>query len=122
MVGLQEVLLFWLPVVILLPLALATLVALPFWLRRRAIFGNVVGSCVVAAVIFVLVWQQYGAFVQAQTACVNQTADCPPGLQLPYLQYLVMVLLGWVDVFFLLIFSGMVEDRQKRRRLDRSRL
>src|SRR5690242_8788431 len=112
----------WLLYVVILPLVPATLIALPIWLKRKVVFGNVVGSCVIAAVIFVLIWQQYGAYVQAQTACSQSSIGCSGAVDSPYTQYLLMVLIGWVDVFFLLVISGIVEDRQKRRRLDRSKL
>ena len=112
----------WLLYVVILPLVPATLVALPFWLKRKAVLGNIVGSCVIAAVIFVLIWQQYGAYVQAQSACSQTNIGCTGSVDSPYTQYLLMVLIGWVDVFFLLVISGIVEDRQKRRHLDRSRL
>jgi NADH:ubiquinone oxidoreductase subunit 6 (subunit J) len=114
--------LYWLIYVVLLPLTLGTLAALPAWLKRHPILGNLIGSGVIAAVIFVLIWQQYGAFVQAQAACAGSSAGCAASAEALYMPYLIMVVLGWVDVFILLFLSGMVEDRLKSRWLDRSRL
>jgi hypothetical protein len=114
-------LLLWFLWAVALPLALAVLVALPLWVKRRVIAGNVVGSVAVAMVIFVLIWQQYGMFAQSQASCTATGAGCISGLTM-YTPYLYLVLVGWLDVFVLLIVSGVVEDRQRRRRLDRSRL
>lgn len=112
----------WFLWAVVLPLVLGALAAFPFWLNRRVIFGNVVGSCAIAAVIFILIWQQYGAFTQAQSSCAGGSPGCVTGGVSLYMPYLYLVLVGWLDVFVLLIVSGVVEDRQKRRHLDRNRL
>ena len=116
------IILDWLLYVVILPSALATLGAFPAWLKRRVTLGNLIGSVIVIAVIFVLIWQQYGAYVQAQATCTQSGIGCVSDAESLYMPYLYMVLLGWMDVFLLLFISGMVEDHLKRRRLDRSQL
>ena len=114
----------WVIFVVLLPLAIGTAVAFPAWWKHKAIFGNLLGSFAIAAVVFVLIWQQYGAYARAQTDCAQ--VFVPACLSITgvsqYVPYLLLVLLGWVDVFFLLVISGIVEDRLKPRWFDRSKL
>ena len=114
---------FWIPFAVLLPLIVGCLGALPAWLNRKAIMGNLIASAIIAAIVFFLIWQQYGVYVQAQTACGQGLSPCPPTGVDMYTPFLMLVLLGWLDVFFVLIISGVVEDNLKRRqRFDRSRL
>jgi hypothetical protein len=122
MVDIDALFSFWIPITILLPLGLGALAAIWPWIKHKAIMGNLLGSFVIAAVIFLLIWQQYGAYVDAMTACSQGLSDCPPsGIEM-YTPYLMLVFMGWVDVFLLLIISGVIEDRTKRRWPDPSQL
>jgi hypothetical protein len=98
---------------LLLPTLLAAGLALPFWWRKRIIAGNVAGSALIILVITVLIWYQWGVSLTAQTQCVG---NCFTDVQSIYLPFLLLVVLGWVDVFLLLVISGLVEDRLKRKR------
>jgi hypothetical protein len=101
----------WVIFAMLIPLIVGTVLALPAWWKRSPTFGNLLGSFAIALVIFVLIWQQYGAFIRAQTDCAQLwVPDCATVTGVSqYTPYLVLVLLGWVDVFFLLVISGLVE-------------
>ena len=122
MLDIDAIITFWLPLTIIMPLGLGTLAAIWPWLKHKAIMGNLFGSFVIAAVIFVLIWQQYGAYIDAQAACTQGLSACPPrGVEM-YTPYLMLVFMGWVDVFLLLIISGIIEDRTKRRWPDPSQL
>ena len=100
-------------VAVLAPTLLAAGLALPFWARRRIIAGNVAGSVFILLAITILIWYRYGTTLAAQQACVS---DCYPDAQSIYTPFLILVVLGWVDVFILLILSGLAEDRLKRKR------
>lgn len=120
----NEPIINWVIFAVLIPLIIGTICALPAWWKRKPTFGNLLGSLVIALVIFVLIWQQYGAFVRAQSDCAqNWVTECVSVVGVSqYTPYLLLVLLGWVDVFFLLVISGIVEDRLRPRWLDRSQL
>jgi hypothetical protein len=105
--------LFLIITAVLAPTLLAAGLALPFWGRRRIIAGNVAGSVLILLAITVLIWYQYGITLDAQSQCVS---DCYTDVQSLYMPFLLLVVLGWVDVFILLILSGFVEDRLKRKR------
>jgi hypothetical protein len=105
--------LFFIALAVLAPTLLATGLALPFWWRRRIIAGNVAGSAFVVLAVVVLIWYQWGQTLAAQTQCVS---NCYTDVQSIYTPFLLLVVLGWVDVFLLLVFSGLVEDCLKRKR------
>jgi uncharacterized membrane protein len=97
----------------LLPTLLAAGLALPFWGRRRIIAGNVAGSVLILLAITVLIWYRYGTLLAAQSQCIG---NCYADMQSLYTPFLLLVVMGWVDVFLLLILSGFVEDHLKRKR------
>ena len=113
---------YWIIFAVVLPVGLSTLIALPIWLKRRVLVGNLVGSLLVVVAIVVLIWQQLGVTLQAQATCGQPDANCRFDAQAIYAPYLYLVVIGWMDVFAIFIFSGIVEDRLKHRRLDRSQL
>ncbi len=120
----NEPIINWVIFVVLIPLALGAVCAFPAWWKRKTNFGNLLGSAAIAFVIFVLIWQQYGAFVRAQADCAQLwVSGCESVVGVSqYTPYLLMVLIAWVDVFFLLVLSGIVEDRLRPRWLDRAQL
>lgn len=114
-----QVIAIWALFVVALPSALGALVALPFWLKGRVIAGNIAGSFAIVLVIVILIWQQFGAYFQAQASCLG--TGCPSA-DSPVAAFLVMAGLGWLDAFLLLVLSGIVEDRRRQKHFDRSRL
>lgn len=113
-----EVIAIWALFVVALPSVLGALVALPFWLKGHTSAGNIAGSFAIVLVILILIWQQLGAYFQAQASCGG--VGCPAADE-AVVAFLVMAGLGWLDAFMLLFFSGVVEDRRQRRAIDRSR-
>lgn len=95
---------WWGLIYILLPVALGTLGALTFWLKRRMLLGNAVGSTIIAVVMIVFILQALTS--QLSSGFVSQEGLIPIGL---------LVLAGWVDVLILFFVGGAVEDRVKRR-------
>jgi hypothetical protein len=90
---------------VLVPTALGALLALPFWLKRRILLGNALGSAVIAVVMIVFILQ---VFAQSFSAIALN-----PGGMFPTLAGLVFV--GWMDVLILFFLSGAVENRVKKR-------
>ncbi len=95
---------WWGLIYVLLPVALGSLAALPFWLRRRVLLGNALGSTVIAVVMIVYIIQLFASLLT--TSFVMQSDLVPVGL---------LVLVGWLDVLVLFFLSGAVENRVKRR-------
>ncbi len=114
-----QVIAIWALFVVALPCALGALVALPFWLKGRTTAGNIAGSTAIGLTIVLLIWRQLGAYFEAQGLCAG--AGCPAADE-AVVAFLVMAGLGWLDTLILLILSGIIEDRRRRRQFDRSRL
>ena len=95
---------WWGLIYVLLPTALGALAGLPFWLRRRVLLGNAVGSTVIAVVMIAFILQLI--FSQLANGFLTQADLLPVG---------VLVVAGWVDVLLMFFLSGAVEDRVKRR-------
>jgi hypothetical protein len=93
---------------IIIPTFIALIIALPIWLSKRIILGNIIGSGVIAVImIFWIVTVFAEAFAN------------PALLQEPPLTRMIVIgVLGWVDVFILLIFSGRTEDYLRKKSIN----
>lgn len=89
---------------VVFPTALGVAAAFAFWMKRRILLGNAVGSGVIAVVMVLFILQRFAAFT---------SEPATPGD--PISPMLVLALLGWLDVFIVFILSGFVEDRVKKR-------
>lgn len=92
-------------VLVVLPVALAALVALPFWSRRRILIGNALGSAVIGVWMIVIIVQRFSVYFTAPSADPN-------AILLPLV---LPAIVGWVDVLILFFLSGAVEERAKKR-------
>lgn len=98
----------------LLPIALGALAGMSFWRRRRNILGNVVASAVVGVVILFLIAQTFGMFF----ACSIETdPSCGTQASLDFATRVLigLAVVGWVDVFVLMVIGGVVDDRARKR-------
>jgi hypothetical protein len=95
---------WWGLIYVLLPVALGTLAALPFWWKRRMLLGNALGSAAIAIVMIVFILQVFASGISS--GFLTQDSLAPLG---------VLVILGWVDVLILFFVSGAVEERVKKR-------
>lgn len=95
-------------VLVLLPVALAALVALPFWARRRILIGNALGSAVIGVWMIVIIIQRFSVYFVEPS--IDAGAILTP-LLLP-------AIVGWVDVLILFFLSGIVEERAKKRYIN----
>ena len=103
-------------VAVIVPIVLGAIVGLPFWRRKRVIFGNIAASIVVGVVIIFLIAQTFGLFFACSS---TQIEACGTQAMMDYATRVLLGLavIGWVDVFVLLLISGIVEDRSRKRSL-----
>lgn len=98
----------------LLPIALGAAAGLSFWRKRRNILGNVVASIVVAVVILALIGQTFGLFfscsVETDPTCGTQAA-----VDFATKILIGLALVGWIDVFVLMVIGGIVDDHARKR-------
>ncbi len=98
----------------IVPIVLGAIVGFPFWRRRRVIMGNILASAAVGLVIILLIAQTFGLFFSCST---GGDADCgsQAGLDFATRVLIGLAVVGWLDVFVLLVISGMVDDRARKR-------
>ncbi|MCS7054962.1 MAG: hypothetical protein NZM18_02135 [Thermoflexales bacterium] len=95
---------WWGLIYVLLPIALGTIAALPFWLKRRVLLGNAIGSAVIAVIMIAFIIQLFAGLLSA--GFLAQADLLPVG---------ALVVIGWIDVLVLFFLSGAVESRVKQR-------
>lgn len=97
----------------IVPIVLGAIVGFPFWRRRRVIMGNVMASAAVGVVIIFLIAQTFGLFFSCSAGA---SADCGSQAALDFATRVLigLAVVGWVDVFVLLVLSGIVDDRARK--------
>jgi len=95
---------WWGLVYVSLPVAIGAAAALPFWLKRRVLLGNAIGSAVIAVIMIAYIIQLFASLISI--GFLTQANLLPVGL---------LVLVGWADVLVLFFLSSAVENRVKRR-------
>ncbi|MCS7089088.1 MAG: hypothetical protein NZL91_10390 [Thermoflexales bacterium] len=99
-------LLWWALVYGIFPIALGSLVGLPFWLRGRVILGNALGSAAIAIVMTVFILQFLFGTLTTTSVFETEAWLLPLG---------ALVFAGWLDVLIMFFLSGAVEQRVSRR-------
>ncbi len=106
---------------VVFPLLCGGLIALPFWLSRKIMIGNIIGSVIIAFIMVILVMRTYGNFIGDQDICRQSNYESPVCNQdSTDIIYTMFGLVGvsWLDVFGLFAISGRVEDSQRRRNIN----
>ncbi|MCS6773255.1 MAG: hypothetical protein RMM31_06685 [Anaerolineae bacterium] len=101
-----DYLLWWVLVYGLFPIALGSLVALPFWLKRRMVVGSAAGSAAIAIVMTALILQFLVSALSESALLDTQAWLLPMG---------ALVVAGWVDVLVMFFIGGFVESRVRSR-------
>lgn len=97
-----DYLLWWALVYGVFPIALGSLVALPFWLKRRMVIGNAAGSTAIAIIMTGLILQFLASALSETALLDTQEWLLPMG---------VLVVAGWIDVLVMFFIGGFVESR-----------
>ena len=104
---------------LLFPTLMGVAVGLPFWIKRRTMLGNLIGSGLITGAMIVLIWQGYGAFVGEQEACAAAAACGILSIDDIFSKFLGFVAIGWLDVLIMLVLGGVVEQQVKKRSTNR---
>ena len=62
---------------VVFPLLCGGLIALPFWLSRKIMIGNIIGSVIIAFIMVILVMRTYGNFIGDQDICRQSNYESP---------------------------------------------
>lgn len=96
------------------PLVAGHLVALPFWRRNQAIFGNIIGTGIMFASAFGLILREHVIIDRLVQRCLDSGVPCwpEPG---PFARYAIYASIALVEVFILFSLSLRVEESVRER-------
>ena len=106
---------------LVVPLALAVLVALPFWFtERNAIVGNVIGAGVIFVSTLGFVAREYIIFFRQRQDCLGTRAGCD-GLSAAdgFTRFAIFGIIGMFDVAALFVMHAAFERRRANRGVER---
>lgn len=105
---------FWISIAATVPALLGLLVALPFWRRSDAIFGNVAGTAVIFAWAFGMIWREHVELDRIVQACLDAGTVCWPE-PAAFTRFAIYAFIGLAEVFAVFMLSLRVEERIRRR-------
>ena len=104
----------WIAVGATVPLLLALLVALPFWLTRQMTFGSIVGTTVIFASGIALILREYVELDRIVRSCFDQGFVCwPEPTVFARCALYAFIALGQI---FVLFTAGLLVGERLRRR------
>lgn len=105
---------FWIAISATIPTVIGILVAIPFWRRSEAIFGNIVGTAVIFGFAFAMIWREHVELDRIVKACLDAGTVCWPR-PAAFTRFAIYAFIGLFEVFLLFSVSLRVEERARRR-------
>jgi hypothetical protein len=105
---------YWIAVGLALPPVAAVLVAVPFWRRKQIILGNIVGTGLVFASAFALIFREYVELDRLTRQCFDAGAVCWPNPS-AFTRFAIYAFIGLFEIFGLFLLSLRFEERVRRR-------
>lgn len=105
---------FWIAVAGSVPGVVGLLVAIPFWRRSDAIFGNIIGTAIIFAFAFAMIWREHVELDQIVKACLDAGTVCWPQ-PAAFTRFSIYAFIGLIQVFIVFTVSLRVEERVRRR-------
>ncbi len=89
-------------------------IAFPFWRRGEPIFGNILGTALIFAFAFAMIWREHVELDRLLQACLDEGTVCWPTPS-AFTRFAIYAFIGLFEVFFLFTLSLRVEERIRRR-------
>jgi len=105
---------YWIAVASTVPGVLGLLVALPFWRRSDAIFGNIVATAIIFAFSFGLIWREHVELDRIIKDCLDAGTVCWPE-PAAFTRFAIYAFIGLIQVFIVFSLSLRFEERARRR-------
>jgi hypothetical protein len=105
---------YWISIAATVPAIAGLLVAIPFWRRSDAIFGNLVGTAIIFGFAFAMIWREHVELDRAVQACLEAGTTCWPE-PAAFTRYAIYAFIGLLEVFTVFTLSLRVEERIRRR-------
>ena len=104
----------WIGFQAVVPFVIALIAAYPFWRKRHAIFGNLVGTTVLFGAAFALIMRERIDLDRIATRCFDQGYYCFP-VPSAFARFATYSGIALLQVFIVLYLSIRVEERQRSR-------
>ena len=105
---------FWIVFAVVVPGALAVLVAWPIWKSGQAILGNVAGTVIIMGAAMALIMREHVVLDRVVQACLDQGTTCWPEPS-AFTRYAIYACIGLAEVMALFLVSLKVEHALRRR-------
>ena len=105
---------YWIAIAATLPGIVGLIVAIPFWRRSEAIFGNIIGTAIIFAFAFAMIWREHVELDQIVKTCLDAGTVCWPQ-PAAFTRFSIYAVIGLVQVFVVFTLSLRVEERVRRR-------
>jgi hypothetical protein len=105
----------WIAVMLVAPLPLAALIALPVWRRREMILGNVAGTVVIFGTALALIFRESAALDVLRQACFDAGGIVCWPTPSAFTRYAIYASIGLAEVLVLFVASLSFERRERER-------
>jgi hypothetical protein len=101
---------YWIAIALTVPLLVALLVALPFWLKFDPVIGNVLAAGVIFVGAIALVGREYVEIQRTTMRCLQAGIICSFSPE-PFTRFAIYGLIGLLEASLLFAVSIKVEER-----------
>ena len=105
---------YWIAIAATVPGIVGLIVAVPFWRRSEAIFGNIIGTAIIFAFAFAMIWREHVELDQIVKTCLDAGTVCWPQ-PAAFTRFSIYAFIGLMQVFIVFTLSLRVEERVRRR-------
>ena len=104
----------WIGLMATVPFVVAVALAYPFWRTTEATLGNILGTAIIFASAFGMIWREHVVLDRIVQACLEQDTVCWPQ-PAAFTRFAIYAFIGLFEVFALFMLSLRVEERIRRR-------
>jgi hypothetical protein len=104
----------WILLLLTAPPIAGVAAAYPFWRKREAIFGNLVGTAIILGTAFALIMRESIEIDGITRRCLEAGYTCWP-VPSAFTRYAIYAGIGMLEVFALFVWSLSVETRIRNR-------
>lgn len=106
---------YWIVLALIVPPLVGGLVALPFWRRDQAIFGNIFGTVIIFGSAFALIMKEHIELDRLIRECLDSGQEiCSPEPS-PFERFAIYAFIALFQVIALFSLSLKVDERARRR-------
>jgi hypothetical protein len=106
---------FWIGLSLVVPPIVGGLVALPFWRKDQAIFGNIFGTVIIFGAAFGLIMREHIELDRVIQQCLDSGQQICEPVPSPFARFAIYAFIALIQVIVLFSLSLKVDERVRRR-------